>query len=192
MRRTNRAPGRRASQASRTKRKSAKKKYGASNNLRQTLYGLGLWGLGIVNALLIFSFIHKHISKGDQKILPLTQIEQSSEPGTERIQKPRTPLLKLEVLNGCGEQGIARRFADFLEKSGFDAIKVDNFDNFSMPKTIVLDRKSKNKHNGLRVAEVLGLSSSAVRYLASQDTQADVTVIIGKDYPKIEFLRSQK
>ncbi|MDQ7053500.1 MAG: hypothetical protein Q9P14_11605 [candidate division KSB1 bacterium] len=42
------------------------------------------------------------------------------------------------------------------------------------------------------MAEVLGVSPSFVQYLANDETRADVTIIIGKDYPKLDFLRSKK
>ncbi len=186
MKRRKQSMGRRTTSKSSGKRKTTRKK-GASN-LRQTLYGVGLWALGIFNALLIASFIHKHLSTGDEQVL---RFEEPTRPQT-RVEAKMPDALKLEVLNGCGAKGIAKKFADFLQSAGYEPINVGNFENFDMPNTLILDRKAKNRYNGLRVAEVLGVSPSFVQYLANDETRADVTIIIGKDYPKLDFLRSKK
>lgn len=153
-----------------------------ARNLRQTLYSLGLWALGIINAVFIASFVMKYLPADSQE--PISAVEEVSVPNA-------TAALKLEILNGCGAQGIGKKFADFLEKSGFAAVNVDNFDNFDMPNTIIVDRKSKNRLLGLRVAESLGLPASAVTYQEEQSNDADVTIVIGKDYPKVDFLRER-
>jgi hypothetical protein len=160
---------------------AAARRQPAARNLRQTLYSLALWVVGLINVVFIVSFIVKYIpTDGEQPINAVQQTPQRS------IQAA----LKLEVLNGCGAPGIGRRFAEHFEKNGFKPVNVDNFDNFDMPSTIIIDRKSMNKINGLRVAESLGLPASTVIYQETEAQDADVTVVIGKDYQKIDFLRS--
>lgn len=163
----------------RGKKRLAKK----SDNLKQTFYSLGLWALGIMNAILIASFVMKHISTGDEQVLSVEE----NKPAVTRSAPPQ-----LEVLNGCGVPGIAKKFADHLESAGFVPANVDNFENFNMPTTLIIDRKSKNRKNGLKIAELLGLPATAVLYQASPDRQVDVSVIIGKDYPRVDFLRSAR
>ena len=148
-------------------------------NLRQTLYGLGLWALGILNAILIASFVIKHAFPTQTPNLQADNVAVSSE---------RQAVVRMEVLNGCGESGIASRFADYLQPTGFKPVFVGNFDNFDMPKTIILDRKSRNRVVGLRLAEVLDIASSNVHYQASDRKDVDVSIIIGKDFNKFEFL----
>ncbi|RMD98193.1 MAG: LytR family transcriptional regulator [Calditrichaeota bacterium] len=187
--------GKRASTRKKSPAKKRKKKP-QSSNLRQTLYSLGLWGLGLVNALMIASFIHKHISTGNEQVLsleePVRQQQAAPIPRAKSAVAPQAARLKLEILNGCGAQGIANKFAQYLRQAGFQPVNVGNFDNFDMPNTLILDRKSRNRHLGLQVAESLGLPSSFVRYLAKDNARVDVTVIIGKDYPKIDFLQAKK
>ncbi len=96
------------------------------------------------------------------------------------------------MLNGCGASGVAKKFADYLKKAGFQPINVGNFENFDMPNTLILDRKATNRYLGLEVAQLLGVSPTYVQYLANRQTRADVTVIIGKDYQKLDFLKSKK
>jgi len=148
-------------------------------NLRQTLYGLGLWALGILNAILIASFIIKHVSPSETANLQADNIAVASKQET---------VVRLEVLNGCGEKGIASRFADYLQPNGFKPVFVGNYETFDWPKTVILDRKSRNRVIGLRLAEILDVSPGDVHYQASDRDDIDVSIIIGKDFNKFEFL----
>ena len=37
---------------------------------------------------------------------------------------------EMEVLNGCGEPGVANLFTKFLRSEGYDVIEIKNADNF--------------------------------------------------------------
>jgi len=151
-------------------------------NLRQTLIGLGLWGLGIINVVFIASMVMKYVpSTGEETISVVEQI-----PNKNVVQNT---VIQIEILNGCGEKGIAAKFADFLKNAGAEPVNVGNWENFNMPATSIIDRKSRNKINGIQIAEALGLPSTAVMYQASDIRDVDVTVVIGNDYSKIDFLR---
>ncbi|HHL73539.1 MAG TPA: LytR family transcriptional regulator [Bacteroidetes bacterium] len=162
------------------RRKAARKQ--PAQNLRRTLYGVGLWILGIFNTILIGSFVMKHLATGEE-----TKISVPTE-----VVSPTDVALRLEVLNGCGVSGIAKTFADQLREAGFDPVNVGNYSIFEMPTTVILDRKSKNRLLGLRVAEKLGLPESAVSYQESDSRDVDVSVIIGLDYSKAGFLRNRR
>lgn len=159
-----------------SRRQPAGRKKPQARNFRQTLYSLALWGLGALNVVFIASFVMKYIP---------TETEQLNVVDTSISNSNRAASLKVEVLNGCGAPGIGQKFAEHLEKNGFAPGNVDNFDNFDMPTTIIIDRKSTNKINGLRIAEALGLPSTAVVYQQKESVPEDVTIVIGKDYPKI-------
>ncbi len=161
------------------RKQSAKK---SAPNLRRTLYGLGLWALGLFNTVLIASFVMKHLA---------TDVEKPIKVSTEVVVNSEKAV-KLEVLNGCGVSGIAKTFADHLSAAGFEPVNVGNYSIFEMPTTVILDRKSKNRLLGLRVAEELGLPESAVSYLENENRGVDVSVIIGLDYSKAGFLRQKR
>ncbi|MFQ5628434.1 MAG: LytR C-terminal domain-containing protein [bacterium] len=180
MKRQTRMAKKRTTRKPASRRTPSARKKPEAKNLRQTLYSLALWALGTINVVFIASFIMKYIpTDGEQSINALEQTSLQTAPVA----------LKLEVLNGCGTPGIGKKFADHLEKNGFTPANVDNFDNFDMPNTIIIDRKSAHKLNGLRVAESLGLPASTVIYQEKDVQDVDVTVVIGKDYPKVDFLR---
>ncbi|MCA9744158.1 LytR C-terminal domain-containing protein [candidate division KSB1 bacterium] len=176
MKRQTRMAKKRKTPGAAPRRQTAGRKKQEARNLRQTLYSLALWALGAINVVFIASFVMKYIpSEGEQ--LNVVETSVSNQAAT----------LKIEVLNGCGAPGIGKKFADFFEKSGFTTGNVDNFDNFDMPTTIIIDRKSTNKINGLRVAESLGLPATVVVYQEKESVSEDVTIVIGKDYPKISL-----
>ncbi len=176
--------GRAAAKPKPARKKRAAKK-GNNTNLKSTLYGLGLWALGLINAAFIFSFVMKMMpADGEAPISSVEQVAQSN----------ATAQINIEVLNGCGVSGLGKKFADYLKDAGFqvEADNVGNYSSFEIEQTIIVDRKSVDTLLGLQVAQKLGLPSSAVIYQklenASESAGAiDVRIIIGKDYQKVEL-----
>lgn len=90
-------------------------------------------------------------------------------------------IIQLEVLNGCGESGIANNFTSHLRNNGFDVVEVGNFERFDVEKTFVISRSS-SPNNARRVANALGISEQNIIREESSDFYLDVTVVLGKDY----------
>ncbi|MBN1755151.1 LytR C-terminal domain-containing protein [bacterium] len=90
--------------------------------------------------------------------------------------------IKVEVLNGCGAEGIAGRFASYLRQNGIDVISPENAASFGYPKTLVLDHRGTHIEAD-SVARALGIEPDQV-ILQRKEGIADATVIIGKDYHK--------
>jgi hypothetical protein len=176
--------GSRSTQARRMA-KSREKSAETPFDLRRSLYSLALWGLGIINVLLIASFLKNHFSTGSEHNI-------SSE--TEVITAPAAEQ-KIEVLNGCGVPGVAQKVADFLKSYHFDPVNVTNLkdtsgrDRFDIPRTMIFDRLSNERTYGRQVAEALGVSDEYVSYQASPDRQVSVTVVIGADYKSIQLTK---
>ena len=93
-------------------------------------------------------------------------------------------IIQLEVLNGCGEPGIANNFTGVLRKNGFDVVETGNFERFDVEKTMVIARSSY-VDNAYRVAAALGVTEENVIVEASPDFYLDVTVVLGKDYNEL-------
>lgn len=93
-------------------------------------------------------------------------------------------IIQLEVLNGCGEPGIANNFTGVLRKNGFDVVETGNFERFDVEKTMVIARSSY-VDNAYRVAAALGVSEEHVIREESPDFYLDVTVVLGKDYNEL-------
>lgn len=91
------------------------------------------------------------------------------------------PIIQLEVLNGCGEPGIANNFTGILRDNGFDVVETGNFETFDVEKTMIISR-TVSTDNAKRVAAALGVAEDNVISEVSPDFYLDVTVVLGKDY----------
>ncbi len=98
--------------------------------------------------------------------------------------------IQIEVLNGCGEKGIAKIFESYLRQQGFDVVNTDNyriggkiFWNVEFSK--VIDQISKSDYAD-DVAESLGIDDDYVSSVHNPSPICDVTVVIGKDFSKIK------
>jgi len=165
-----------SSRASQSQR-SAKAIEKAPFDPRRSFFSVVLWGLGIVNVLLIASSVRNHFATGS---------EHSISSDTAVVAEPNTKL-KIEVLNGCGVPGLAQKCADYLRKQqGFDTFHA-NYERHDIPRTMIIDRTSNELVNGRQVAQKLGLSDDYVMYQASPERQVAVSVIIGQDYKSIQL-----
>jgi len=104
-------------------------------------------------------------------------------------QTPEKPLpverkiVRVEVLNGCGTPGLAKKVTDFLRIKGFDVVNVGNAENFEFPETIVVDRVGEMS-NAWKVARAIGVNN--VIQQQDLDLLLDVTLILGEDHDKLE------
>jgi hypothetical protein len=97
---------------------------------------------------------------------------------TEAVQE----VIRVEVLNGCGESGIAGLFTDYLRSQGFDVVNTGNYSGgFNVDSSFVLDRRSMRKTYGDRVAESLGIRLGRVKPVLSEEMDLEATLVLGKD-----------
>lgn len=97
---------------------------------------------------------------------------------------PPAEIIQVEVLNGCGVPGTGDRFKDFLRSKGCDVVNVENYINFNVEKTLIIDRIG-NISNAKKIASILGAKVSSVFPQLNDDYFVDVTVIVGKDYREL-------
>jgi hypothetical protein len=96
-----------------------------------------------------------------------------------------SPIIQLEVLNGCGISGIAEKLTNYLRQNDFDVVQVGNYRSYDIDNTLVVDRTG-NKNNALKVAEALGIDSKNVIQQINNDYFLDVSLIIGKDFNRLK------
>ncbi len=128
--------------------------------------------LAIIVGILIYSFVNK-ISQDKKKT------ELSTNAGHA------DSIIQLEVLNGCGKEGIADKVTDYLRKNNFDVVQIGNYRSFDMDKTLIIDRVGK-KANALKLAEVLGVDEKYIIQQKNDDYLLDITLVIGKDFNHIK------
>lgn len=96
-------------------------------------------------------------------------------------------IIRVEVLNGCGDAGVAERVTDWLRGEGFDIVYFGNADTFSYEETILLDRSGRPEFVR-EVAGVLGCERIERRYDGL--LLLDVTVIVGRDWRGLRLERA--
>ena len=89
---------------------------------------------------------------------------------------------RVEVLNGCGVQGVAARFTDYLRSRGFDVVNTDNYRTSNVDSSFIVDRSSPNSSYGKHLAAVLGISLQRVQTIVSEELDLEATVVLGRDY----------
>ncbi len=122
----------------------------------QTVNGAAYW---VLNEPLAREIVNKHILR---------------RPGMVRVQ----------VLNGNGANGVASHAADVLRSKGFEVVAVRNADHFGYQETSIISHSGDPKLAS-QVAAALGApgrdaGQSALPSVAS--TEADVTIILGQDF----------
>lgn len=138
--------------------------------LKNALISAAIWGLVVVNVVLIMSMVFKLLRRNDYK--PASIIEKTA--------------LDVELLNGCGVKGVANTFSELLKREGFDVVNVENAERFDYENTIVIDRRAVSRENANLVARTLGVDKDKVLPMPNADAQLDVTVIIGADYKNLK------
>lgn len=95
-------------------------------------------------------------------------------------------IIQLEILNGCGERGIAARFTSTLRNFGFDVVETGNFDTFDLEESIVISRNG-NMENAKRLAEAIGIPEDRILVESSPDFYLDATLVIGLDFESLNL-----
>ena len=86
---------------------------------------------------------------------------------------------RVEVLNGAGIDGLARRATDSLRSLGFDVVYYGNAETFDREVSVVFDRVG-TADRALAVARALGIPN--VRSELDSGLYLDVTVVLGRDW----------
>lgn len=94
--------------------------------------------------------------------------------------------IHVEILNGCGTDGIARRVGHHLRSLGFDVMTLENAESFNYPESIVIDRVGKPDY-AQKVAEALGIKNRIQQIIPDPFRIEEVTVIIGRDHIRLSL-----
>lgn len=92
--------------------------------------------------------------------------------------------IRVQILNGSGEGGVASRLASTLRQGGFHVVEVGNADRSDYFATLVVARRD-DPSAAQAVARYLG-SPPVVRQAWSSDL-AEVTVVLGSDRSRVHL-----
>ena len=112
----------------------------------------------------------------------LSKTNLSANPITEAF------IAEIEILNGCGESGIANLYANFLRQQGFDVIESKNADNFDYLNTNILVHKKEMMPIAKNLAKILKIKE--IQF--NKKGMWDLSLIIGKDYKKLDSFETLK
>ncbi len=98
--------------------------------------------------------------------------------------------IQVEILNGCGFNGVAKTFQAYLRENGFDVVNTDNYfedgkKRWDIKNSMVIDRIGQIEQ-AIAVARVLGIPSGRVFTRESDNSIYDVSVVIGKDFKSLK------
>ena len=105
-------------------------------------------------------------------------------PAQENVLQPVAQLLQVEVLNGCGVSGLANTTTNFLRTEQIDVVYKGNYKNFNVEKSQIIDRAG-NMDQAMEIAKVLGIEKSLISSDIDKNKQLAATIILGKDYKKL-------
>jgi hypothetical protein len=89
--------------------------------------------------------------------------------------------IQIDVLNGCGVNGVGNAMTGFCREQGYDVVEMGNYKNFEVERTVVIDRKG-TKEVARLLAQRLGVSPHNVVQQFSDDHLVSASIVIGKDY----------
>jgi hypothetical protein len=93
--------------------------------------------------------------------------------------------IQLNILNGCGDQGVARRMMNYLRSSGFDVVEIDNYSRFSVQRSFVIDCVGDSL-SAVKTAKALGIADSLRIVRIDSTLYVRCSVVIGKDYRSLK------
>jgi hypothetical protein len=101
--------------------------------------------------------------------------------------------VQLEILNGCGESGVAKKLSDLLKKSKYDIVNSGNYIergkiNWNVAETKIISQIS-NPQKARELADLMGVLYSNVEEFENPSPIADITVVIGKDYKTLAIFQ---
>jgi len=143
---------------------------------------IGIVGIFIMGFFISFSknLTHNGIP------LEVTFPEINNQPLSAKKVYEKNPIqnIKIEVLNGCGEKGLAAVASKFLRMNKLDVVRTDNAENHEYHNTIIIQR-NENIESLDMVTNSFGISNTdkeRVKIIPDETLGVDVTVILGKDY----------
>ncbi|MHB2154745.1 LytR C-terminal domain-containing protein [Calditrichota bacterium GD2] len=126
--------------------------------------------------------------------LPVDKDDAQESPPAE----PFLPALQVEILNGCGEQGVAKMLSDKLMALNYDVVNTGNYLKkgkpfFEVKKTRIIDQvnSEKTREKAQKLAEQIGISNEQIESFNNPNPIADITIIIGQDFKTLKIFKGK-
>jgi hypothetical protein len=93
-------------------------------------------------------------------------------------------IIQLDILNGCGEDGLANKARIYLRNRGFDVVEVGNYDSI-IDISHVISRRG-DVESAKMLSKAIGINDSLLIIDIDSSLSLDCSVVIGKDYKKLK------
>ncbi len=116
----------------------------------------------------------------------------TSKRAEETPEPPVQEKIQVEILNGCGKEGVAKIFQTYLQQQGFDVINAENYiengnRRWDVPASKVIVRTG-DIESAQAVAKSLGISIQKVESKPDPNALYDISVVLGRDYMLLKAL----
>ena len=118
-------------------------------------------------------------------IVRLNSTPINTEIPSELSQKSFNSKIQVNVLNACGEPGLAAKVRNQLRELGFDVVEIGNY-NKTMEESIVIDRLG-DKLSSFKVSRALGINEESITQEIDSTLFLRSTVILGSDFKKLRL-----
>lgn len=89
--------------------------------------------------------------------------------------------IQVNVMNGCGEDGVAHQTMDYLRARGFDVVEITNYEHFAVEHSFLIDRVGDTL-SAHKVAYALGIPDSLIVEERDSTLYLRSSIVLGKDY----------
>ncbi len=93
--------------------------------------------------------------------------------------------LQINVLNGCGINGVGTTMTKYSRKLGYDVVEMGNYKTFDVEQSMIIDRSGK-MNDARELALSLGINNKNVIQQFSNDQMVSASIVIGKDYKSLK------
>tara|TARA_Y100001960_G_scaffold211876_1_gene221135 strand:+ start:199 stop:711 length:513 start_codon:yes stop_codon:yes gene_type:complete len=98
--------------------------------------------------------------------------------------------VQIQVLNGCGEKGVAQLYTNFLRYSGYDVIEYGNAKNFDFKNTKIKIHNKEHEFFETEIINLLKIKPSDIEYNYAKNIFFDMTIIIGQDFKNLSSYKN--
>jgi hypothetical protein len=110
------------------------------------------------------------------------------EPQEEEQPPQMVHTIQVEILNGCGVNGVAKIFQSLLRENGIDVVNTENYIvngkvSWNVDKTFVIDQIGVAEQ-AKSIAKILGIPLTNIESRENPAAIYDISLVVGKDYKK--------
>lgn len=144
-------------------------------------------GLTVVILVFLYSVIQKQQPVPRESDLAATSLDQIPTAVLSYQEKMKEEMnVRVEVLNGCGVQGLAAKTKLLLTRKGVDVISTGNAPNHNFQRTLIYIH-GDNFKKAEKIKDLMGITAEPLIDEYTSDVPCDMTIILGLDYTELSI-----